>query len=49
MVRQKKHCSKLMKNINALPFEHDERKLFKIGVNFTSATRNIEKWMVEAE
>lgn len=33
----------------ALPFEHDERKLFKIGVNFTSATRNIEKWMVEAE
>ena len=33
----------------ARPFEHDERKLFKIGVNFTSETRNIEKWMVESE
>ena len=34
-----KHC--------ALPFEMDERKLFKIGVNFSAKTRNIEKWVVE--
>jgi len=25
----------------------DERKLFKIGVNFSAETRNIEKWIVE--
>ena len=31
----------------ALPFEMDERKLFKIGVNFSTKTRNIEKWVVE--
>ncbi len=31
----------------ALPFANDERKLFKIGVNFSSETRNIERWMVE--
>lgn len=31
----------------ALPFASDERKLFKIGVNFSSETRNIEKWVVE--
>ena len=30
----------------ALPFEMDERKLFKIGVNFSAETRNIEKWIV---
>ncbi len=30
----------------ALPFEHDSRKLFKIGVNFSAKTRNIEKWLV---
>ena len=34
-----KHC--------ALPFEMDERKLFRIGVNFSATTRNIEKWVVE--
>ena len=27
----------------ALPFETDGRKLFKIGVNFSAETRNIEK------
>ena len=32
----------------ALPFETDERKLFKIGVNFSAETRNIEKWIVES-
>ena len=32
----------------ALPFETDERKLFKIGVNFSATTRNIEKWVVES-
>lgn len=31
----------------ALPFENDERELFKIGVNFSAKTRNIEKWIVE--
>lgn len=30
----------------ALPFEMDERKLFKIGINFSAETRNIEKWIV---
>lgn len=41
-----------LKQINdkhyALPFETDERKLFKIGVNFSATTRNIEKWVVES-
>ena len=31
----------------ARPFEMDSRKLFKIGVNFSAETRNIEKWLVE--
>lgn len=31
----------------ALPFETDERKLFRIGVNFDAKMRNIEKWIVE--
>lgn len=31
----------------ARPFEADGRKLFKIGVNFSAESRNIEKWMVE--
>ena len=31
----------------SLPFEADNRKLFKVGVNFSSQTRNIEKWIVE--
>ncbi|WP_291529882.1 ATP-binding protein [Bacteroides sp. UBA939] len=30
----------------ARPFEHDSRKLFKIGVNFSATTRNIEKWVI---
>ena len=29
------------------PFETDGRELFKIGVNFSAAARNIEKWIVE--
>jgi hypothetical protein len=29
-----------------LPFECDERQMVKIGVNFSSTTRNIEKWIV---
>ena len=32
---------------HALPFEADRRKIFKIGVNFSARTRNIEKWLVE--
>ena len=32
----------------ALPFEADRRKLFKIGINFSEKTRNIEKWVVES-
>lgn len=31
----------------AQPFTTDERKLFKIGINFSNETRNIEKWVVE--
>jgi len=30
----------------ALPFAKDPRKLFKIGVNFSSATRGIEEWKI---
>lgn len=40
-----------LKQINekhyAQPFENDDRKLFKIGVNFSAEMRNIEKWIVE--
>ena len=32
----------------ALPFTNDDRQLFKIGVNFSSKTRDIERWVVEA-
>ena len=31
----------------ALPFASDPRQVFKIGVNFSSVTRNIERWLVE--
>ena len=31
----------------ALPFASDPRTLYKVGVNFSSQMRNIEKWMVE--
>ena len=31
----------------ALPFAGDNREVFKIGVNFSSVTRNIERWMEE--
>jgi hypothetical protein len=31
----------------ALPFTVDNRKLVKVGVNFSSKTRNIERWIVE--
>ena len=31
----------------ALPFITDTRKLFKIGINFSSAKRNIDHWIVE--
>lgn len=30
----------------ALPFAADERQLIKIGANFSSETRNIERWLV---
>jgi hypothetical protein len=29
----------------ALPFAADGRRLIKIGVNFSSTTRNIERWI----
>ena len=29
-------------------FESDGRKLFKIGINFSAETRNIERWVVES-
>ena len=28
------------------PFANDSRKLYKIGVNFSSATRRIERWKI---
>lgn len=31
----------------ARPFASDNREVFKIGVNFSSETRNIERWVVE--
>jgi hypothetical protein len=31
----------------ALPFETGKRKVVKVGVNFSSKTRNIERWIVE--
>ena len=31
----------------ARPFETDKRRIFKIGVNFSSKTRNIEQWIIE--
>jgi hypothetical protein len=31
----------------ALPFAVDHRKVVKIGVNFSSKTRNIERWVIE--
>lgn len=32
----------------ALPFEKDPRTLYKIGINFSPETRNIDEWVVEA-
>ena len=32
----------------ALPFEADPRKLFKIGINFSNKTRNIEKCLISS-
>lgn len=40
-----------LKQINdkhyAVPFQTDGRKVYKIGVNFSNKTRNIQKWIVE--
>ena len=33
----------------ALPFASDSRKLYKIGVNFSSRTKNIEKWLAVSD
>lgn len=33
----------------AAPFVKDGRRLFKIGVNFSSSERNIERWLIEEE
>lgn len=33
----------------ALPFSQDSRKLYKIGVNFSSETRGIEEWKILEE
>ena len=30
-----------------VPFQADERKVYKIGVNFSKKTRNIQKWIIE--
>ncbi|MDE6843088.1 MAG: PD-(D/E)XK nuclease domain-containing protein, partial [Muribaculaceae bacterium] len=29
-----------------LPFAHDPRKLFKIGISFSHKTRNIDSWII---
>lgn len=31
----------------ALPFERDPRRLYKIGINFSPETRNLDRWVVE--
>lgn len=31
----------------AQAFSTDKRQIFKIGINFSNETRNIEKWIVE--
>ena len=31
----------------ARPFQSDNRKLYLIGVNFSSETRTVEKWVIE--
>jgi hypothetical protein len=31
----------------AAPFANDKRALYKIGVNFSSATRGIEEWKIK--
>ena len=34
-------------NQYARPFQTDGRKLYLIGVNFSSETRTVEKWVIE--
>ena len=34
-------------NQYARPFQQDKRRLFLIGVNFSSETRTVEKWLIE--
>ena len=31
----------------AMPFAKDSRKVYKIGVNFSSRARNIERWIIK--
>ena len=31
----------------AIPFERDPRKLYKIGINFSPETRNLDRWVIE--
>ena len=33
----------------ALPFAKDPRKLYKIGVNFSTEKRNIDEWVIEED
>lgn len=33
----------------ARPFQTDARKVFLIGVNFSSGTRTVEKWVIEEQ
>jgi hypothetical protein len=30
----------------AAPFATDNRRLVKVGVNFSSSTRNIDRWLI---
>jgi len=31
----------------ALPYTNDPRKLFKVGIEFSKKTRNIDQWLVQ--
>ncbi len=47
---EKYDCEEALRQIEekgyALPFAADKRQVIKIGANFSSETRNIERWLV---
>ena len=38
--------AQIVEKLYALPYAADTRKLFKIGVNYDSAARNLAEWKV---